>query len=278
MLQQIRNLSVATILLLAALAPVAATPARAVWPGANGMITYVGGVGGFEPDHQLYVVNADGTGRHRLTDVDGNGIFRPEWSASGNRLLAWVQQNFGGPGTTVTLNADGTGSTPVSTEAIKASWSPDGSKIVYVALVNGIEQVVTAAVNGTGRAQVASIPTFKWIARWSPTDDRIAFGSSHLSSSSDPDDLYGGISVIDADAGRTADAAAANRVKVVDVNGFVDELDWSPDGTKIAFIAQPCSMVPPAPALDCEGGFGGPGPEYHPNVYVVTVATRAVVA
>ncbi|WP_416956647.1 hypothetical protein ACNKF0_06070 [Nocardioides sp. T5] len=63
------------------------------------------------------------------------------------------------------------------------------------------------------------------------------------------------------------------------VNGYVDQLDWSPDGTRIAFIAEPCSLVPLVPAtptLDCEGGFGGPGPEYHPNLYVVTPSTGTV--
>jgi dipeptidyl aminopeptidase/acylaminoacyl peptidase len=266
MLKRTKGLAVAAMALV--VAPLATPPAQAAWPGVNGMITYVGGVGGFSPDHQLYLVNPDGTGRHRMTNVGGNGIFRPEWSPSGNKLLAWEQQSFGGSGTTVALNADGTGRTPVSTEAIKASWSRDGSKVVYVATVGGVEQVVTMSANGTGRAQLTSIPTFKWIARWSPSDDRIAFGSSFNTSSADPDDWYGGISVID--------AAGGDRVKVVDVNGYVDELDWSPDGTKIAFIAQPCNLVPAPPSLDCDTGFGGPGPEFHPNIHVVTVATGAV--
>ena len=177
------------------------------------------------------------------------------------------------------LNADGTGRTPVSTEAVKASWSRDGSKLVYVTPIgpvgpsSGFEQVMTIAPNGTGRTQLTTIPTYKWIARWSPTDAKIAFGSSHNTSSPDPDDYPGGISVIDADG--------TDRVKVVDVNGYVDQLDWSPDGTRIAFIAQPCSLVPLVPAsppLDCDHGFGGPGPEFHPNLYVVTLATGAITA
>ena len=273
-----RHLSaaVAGVLLLA---PLTTTPAEATWPGTNGMISYVGGVGGNSPDHQVYVINPDGSGRHRLTDVGGNGIFHPEWSPDGNRLLAWEQPQFGQPGTTVVLNADGTGRTPVSTEAVKASWSRDGSKLVYVTPIgpvgpsSGFEQVMTIAPNGTGRTQLTTIPTYKWIARWSPTDAKIAFGSSHNTSSPDPDDYPGGISVIDADG--------TDRVKVVDVNGYVDQLDWSPDGTRIAFIAQPCRLVPLVPAsppLDCDGGFGGPGPEYQPNLYVVTLATGAITA
>lgn len=273
MLNRTGHLAAASTALLVALvgmAPLTPPPAQGAWPGPNGMIAYVGGSGGFSPDHQLYVVNPDGTGRHRLTSAGGNGIFRPAWSPNGNRLLAWEQEMFNGPGTTVALNADGTGRTPVSTEAIKASWSPDGSKVVYVAVAGEFEQVVTMAANGTGRTQLTTIPTYKWIARWSPSGNRIAFGSSHHSSSADPDDWTGGISVIDSTGG--------NRVKVVDVNGYVDKLDWSPDGTKIAFIAQPCNLVPvdPDPSLDCEHGFGGPGPEFHPNIYVVTVATGAV--
>jgi Tol biopolymer transport system component len=257
--------------------PLATAPVEATWPGPNGVISYVGGVGGNAPDHQVYVINPDGSGRHRLTDVDGNGIFHPEWSPDGNRLVAWEQQLFGQPGTTVLLNADGTGRTVVSTEAVQASWSRDGTKLVYVTPIgtpgtfSGFEQVMTIAPNGTGRTQLTDIPTFKWIARWSPTDARIAFGSSHNTSSPDPDDYPGGISVIDADG--------TDRVKVVDVNGYVDQLDWSPDGTRIAFIAQPCSLVPVVAgpvALDCEHGFGGAGPEYHPNLYVVTLATGVI--
>ena len=149
MLKRTKDLAAAALALVIVVAPLTNPPAQAAWPGANGMITYVGGVGGFSPDHQIYVVNPDGTGRHRLTSVGGNGIFRPAWSPDGNRLLAWEQQTFGGSGTTVALAADGTGRTPVSTEAIKASWSRDGSKVVYVAVVGGVEQVVTMAANGT---------------------------------------------------------------------------------------------------------------------------------
>ncbi len=262
--------AVAGVLLVA---PLTTRPADATWPGSNGMISFVGGVGGNAPDYQIYVINPDGSGRHRLTDVGGNGIFHPEWSPSGNRLVAWEQPFFGQAGTTVVLNADGTGRTPISTEAIKASWSHDGSKLVYVAPVGPVEQVMTIAPDGTARTQLTNIPTFKWIARWSPNGARIAFGSSFNTSSADPDDYPGGISVIDADG--------SHRVKVVDVNGYVDQLDWSPDGTRIAFIAQPCSLVPLVPAvppLDCDGGFGGAGPEFHPNLYVVTLATGAITA
>ena len=233
---------------------------------------------GSHPTTRSIVVNPDGTGRHRLTNVGGNGIFRPEWSANGNRLLAWEQQEFGGSGTTVALNADGTGRTPVSTEAIKASWSPDGSKIVYVALVNGIEQVITAAANGTGRAQVASIPTFKWIARWSPTDDRIAFGSSHLLLLADPDNSYGGISVIDADAAPTANAAAANRGR-----SSTSTATWT-SSTGPRTVRR--SRSSPSRAAWCRrtlhsiatAASAARVRSIHQNIYVVTVATGAVAA
>ncbi|WP_416956648.1 TolB family protein [Nocardioides sp. T5] len=176
--------TVGALVLTSLVASLAASPGTAAWPGPNGMISFVAGVGGNVPDHQVYVVNPDGSGRHRLTDAGGNGIFHPEWSPDGNRLLAWEQEVFGQPGRTVVLDADGTGRALVSTEAVKASWSRDGSRLVYVTPVgpvgpnSGFEQVVTIAPNGTGRTQVTDIPIYKWIARWSPTADRIAFGQS----------------------------------------------------------------------------------------------------
>ena len=212
------------------------TPAEATWPGPNGMISYVGGVGGISPDHQVYVINPDGSGRHRLTDVGGNGIFHPEWSPDGNRLLG-----VGTGGLRSTRHDGGPqrrrhGPHPGLDRGGQGVWSRDGSKLVYVTPIgpvgpsSGFEQVVTMAPNGTGRTQLTTIPTYKWIARWSPTDDKIAFGSSHHTSSPGP----GRLIRRDLRHRRRRHRSGQGRRR----QGYVDQLDWSPDGTRIAFIAQ----------------------------------------
>lgn len=73
----------------------------------------------------LYVINADGTNLHRLTD----GL-DPAWSPDGKKL-AFARWNF--PHGLYIINADGTGERQLfGSPQVKApAWSPDGALIVF---------------------------------------------------------------------------------------------------------------------------------------------------
>jgi TolB protein len=56
---------------------------------------------------QIFTVNADGAGMHRLTDLPTDQ-FHPAWSPNGTRI-AFDAQSQGGPFEIDVMNADGSG-------------------------------------------------------------------------------------------------------------------------------------------------------------------------
>jgi Tol biopolymer transport system component len=70
---------------------------------------------------QVWVVNADGTGRTRLTDgSDGSTSVAPVWSPDGSRLL--FQRKFGDEVTLWTIDADGTDARRLTIEPVAADY------------------------------------------------------------------------------------------------------------------------------------------------------------
>ena len=77
----------------------------------------------------IYVMNADGTNRQRLTT---NGDFSPAWSPNGSKI-AFSGSTIGGRGIFV-MNADGSQPTLLNHEggvSVDPIWSPDGTKILF---------------------------------------------------------------------------------------------------------------------------------------------------
>lgn len=123
--------------------------------------------GGFSPDGQrlvfhewvgnwwsadvnLYIVNADGSGRAQLPQ----GI-RPAWSPKGG-LIVFDTCRGTSCGIYV-VQPDGQGFRQVTSDAGgKASWAPDGSRIVYSADVDGDPEIWIVNLDGSGRKQLTS--------------------------------------------------------------------------------------------------------------------------
>jgi Tol biopolymer transport system component len=91
------------------------------------------------PYHDVYVMNADGSGKRKLTHTPEGGEFDPSWSPDGQHI-AFSRQTAPPLGVRIiVMNADGSAKhavTPtIATEAalvrpIKA-WSPDGRRIAF---------------------------------------------------------------------------------------------------------------------------------------------------
>ena len=93
-----------------------------------GFISNRGGTG-----NQIWIMNADGSGAHQITTIDG-GTFSADWSPDGTQVLFGASP----PGTennAYVVNVDGSGLRQVTTFTTPTSYgyhfAPDGTKIVF---------------------------------------------------------------------------------------------------------------------------------------------------
>jgi TolB protein len=110
---------------ITAIALVLASAAGATFGGRNGQIVFASNRAG-DGGRDLYLVNRDGSGEHRLTF----GLFAraPEWSPSGNRI-AFSVMGSDGNWDIYTVAADGSNVTRLTTDPGRddyPSWTADG--------------------------------------------------------------------------------------------------------------------------------------------------------
>ncbi|HET9724723.1 MAG TPA: hypothetical protein VFR44_12905 [Actinomycetota bacterium] len=190
----------------------------------------------------IYVMNADGSGVARLTTNEQGMDEGPTWSPDG-RLIVFSRSEF------VTLDPDpiasparrdlyavaldGTEPTKLlggSTDDFSPAWSPDGSTIAFVRMVDPaadgwarISQIWTVATDGSGASQVTTFDKGAWRPAWSPDGSALAFDGGS--------DIY----IVG------ADGRGLHRIDLP--SGWGEEAEspfdptWSPDGTRIAFTA-----------------------------------------
>ena len=76
---------------------------------------------------QIYVVNADGSGKNELTKLKG-GASDPDWSPDGEKLVFTVLE-FGTPKLGI-IRKNGEGLTKL-TDGYQARWSPNGKQLLF---------------------------------------------------------------------------------------------------------------------------------------------------
>jgi Tol biopolymer transport system component len=82
---------------------------------------------------EIFVINADGSGRRNLTNTPDVHELYPQASPDGSKIcfLADVQQDGDTIRSIYFMNADGSGRTFVADKVREPCWSPDGTKIAY---------------------------------------------------------------------------------------------------------------------------------------------------
>ncbi len=197
------------------------------WSPDGTRLSFNWGNSGFPLEQEIYRINADGSGRTRLTNN-----FRPDfgasWSPDGARLV-FVRNitNF----EILTMNAadalEELRLTDNDSADYSPSFSPDGTKIVFAsdrAAGGGTSEIYVMNADGSEQTRLTfdGASAQNYFPVWSPDGTRIVFSSR--GSNGDSSQIW------------RMTATGGNIIRLTnDFNALHSAPTYSPDGTKIAF-------------------------------------------
>jgi TolB protein len=169
---------------------------------------------------EIYVMNPDGTGQTRLTNNSAVDAI-PAWSPNGKRIAFYSMRD--GNAQIYVMNADGTNQTRLTNNATNddwPTWSPDGTKIVFESNRDGDTEIYIMNADGTNQTRLTT---------HSGVDARPAW-------------MHGNkIAYIRSDAGvqevYTMNPDGSNPTKLTNLGQAAYDPSWSPDASKIAWVA-----------------------------------------
>lgn len=170
---------------------------------------------------EIYVMNADGTGRKRLTNNFASDGY-PTWSPDGTRIA--FDSDRGGPQSFDIYVMDADGSNPVRLTThpkrdLNAAWSPDGSTIAFMS-ERGMAQgwrIWLMDADGSNPRLLSVQTDQDFFPQWSFDGEQITYH-------------YGeDVHVIN------ADGTGLQRLTYSPLNGMYPS--WSPDASRIVFMS-----------------------------------------
>ena len=245
-----------------------------------------------ESNDDIYVMRANGSGRHRLVATANVSESQPTWSPNG----LWIA--FSGEGGVYAMRSNGTSTRLVAAKGWQPNWTPGSNKLVY-SVQTGRWDGFVYRVDLSGKHK-------KWLLRprldaspqWSPDGTQLAFSRDGFVFvvNGDGSDLHP-IGLKGSDPAWSPDGsvivvASGLELSVAGSDGSglygipfeldpanykrVSDPDWSPNGMKIAFVATKKSgtrdifVVTPTGGslsrlpLEC-GSNGASSPTWSPN-------------
>jgi Tol biopolymer transport system component len=192
-----------------------ATHAITTWIVTQQIVFRSDETGNFE----IYAINADGSGRVRLTNNSAYDAY-PSWSPGGGKIA--FASDRGGTWGIYVMNADGSWQTRLTnSNDVQPCWSADGTKIAFSSARDGNWEIYVMNADGTAQTRLTdNSPASDMNPSWSPDGSKIAFESNR-------DDPYGEIYVMNADG--------TNPTRLTSNPNADEAPSWSPDGSKIAF-------------------------------------------
>ncbi|HEX8127745.1 MAG TPA: Calx-beta domain-containing protein [Pyrinomonadaceae bacterium] len=225
----------------------------------NGKIAYVSGDANSIQNHDIWVMNPDGSNPTNLTpNTAQSAEVSPAWSPDGAKLVFSRSNSVTGESELFVMNADGSSQTKLPVVgAVSPVWSPDGTKFVYSSRRNNVSDIYIANADGSGEVKLTDNAGSNSRPAWSPDGSQIAFDSTSRPSGD-------GIYLMNADG--------SNQRRIVDTSVVkgAHSPKWSPDGSLIMFSGALFANPGPAKAyLVAPDGsnltsVNGSGPYYDP--------------
>ena len=140
-------------------------------------------------DAEIYLVNADGSGRQNLTNHPALDRFAA-WSPDGSKIVFTSDRD--GDNDVYIMNRDGsevTRLTDSSADDIQPDFSPDGTSIVFVSERDGNPELYTMHADGSNLKRLTFSDARDGLPAWSPHGDLIAF-TTYRHGDGDKGDIY----------------------------------------------------------------------------------------
>jgi TolB protein len=193
----------------------AVPPAQATFSGANGRLVYEQTVG---THYQLFSARPDGSGAQQLTDFPDSDASHALW-APGGKKIAFIRAWPSGKQRLYTMNVDRSGLHEFDRRLrLVEAWFPDGKHLL---VLQNLQWTIVTANGAAPRA--AGIPGVLGNSPCIfPDGKRVALTESKA----------GGLSAIF--VGRVGGGPGSLR-RITSWQSMADEIDCSPDGSKIVF-------------------------------------------
>jgi TolB protein len=194
----------------------------------------------------VFVVNVDGSGAHRITPW--SVTLRAEWSPDGEWIAFDKADAEPVPRDLFLVHPDGTGLTQITShEDNKMSfapvWSADSETLLFIRRAYSADSTDLWTVNadGTGMFQVTDLPAEYTGYRWlpSPSNGDVTFVSDDVVDFADDLSDFAILFGVDPGGGKPRKLLDAGcpflSGKSCDEGVGVTSVDWSPDGSRIAY-------------------------------------------
>jgi hypothetical protein len=171
-------------------------------------------------NHEIYLMNADGSGQTRLTTNSADDT-QPAFSPDGTKI-AFSSDRSGISSEILVMNADGSAQTPLTSNTSpegQAAFSPDGSKIFFGSSRDGNNEIYVMNADGSSQTRLTNNVASDQDLNVSADGQKIAFASSRDGNS----EIY------------TMNADGSSQTRLTNNTAFDNAPAWSPDGQKIAF-------------------------------------------
>jgi len=224
--------------------------AQAQTTSINGQIAYVAcGPStipfGWPTQCDIWVMNADGTGRVNLTNTTDEHEESPAWSPDGTQIayISFINQGL------MVMNADGTGRRRIGELGTSPTWSPGGTQlavsrnddIVVVDVATGSSTTITRPVNFGGVFLDAS----EFEPAWSPDGGKIAYvgvrDETYIDSFTGQLTTGAQYEIVIANPDGSGEQIISAGAAGSDRANYLEEdraPAWSPDGSKLVFMSQ----------------------------------------